>query len=115
MVNFIMGAEQLKLFLCQLAVNWINECRLYINQYGSVRVGKAMHTSAGSLKPRIKYVIHAVGPNANENHDRQNCFDLVKSAVLYSLEHTEHVLEAVSISLPAISASLVCLMFQKLM
>jgi len=68
------------------------ECRLYINQYGSVKVGKAMHTSAGDLKPRTKYVIHALGPNAYENHNRQNCFDLVQSPVLYSLEHTKHVL-----------------------
>jgi len=35
-----------------------NECSLYINQYGSVKVGRAMHTTSGNLRPRIKYVRH---------------------------------------------------------
>jgi len=52
------------------------------------------------------HVIHAVGPNAHENNSRQECFDLVQSTVLCSLEHTEHVLNATSIALPAISSGL---------
>jgi len=85
-----------------------NACMLHIRQYGSVKVGRAMHSTAGNLRPRIKYVIHAVNrkPNANEIADRQECFDFVQSMVLYSLKHTEYVLEAVSMSLPAISAGL---------
>jgi len=47
-----------------------------------------------------------VGPNARENNNRQECFDLVQGSVLCSLEHAEHVLNAVSIALPAISAGL---------
>jgi len=43
----------------------------YIRQFGSIKVGKVMHTTAGNLQPRIKHVIHAVGPNAHENNNRQ--------------------------------------------
>jgi len=78
-------------------------CRVHIRPYGGVKVGRAMHTTAGNLQPKIKYVIHAVGPQIQ---NRQECFDLVQSTVLYSLEHAEHVLKAVSISLPTISAGL---------
>jgi len=46
---------------------------MYIRQFDAVKVGKIMCTTAGNLKPRIKYVIHAVGPRAHEN-DRQDCF-----------------------------------------
>jgi len=44
-----------------------DECNEYLRQFGSLRVGRAMHTSAGNLRPRIKHVIHAVGPEAHEN------------------------------------------------
>jgi len=62
-----------------------DECNVYIRQFGSVKVGKAMHTTGGNLKPRIKHVIHAVGPNAHGIQDGQKCFDLVQSTVLCSL------------------------------
>jgi len=48
-----------------------DKCNEYIRQFGSLKVGKIMCTTAGNLKPRIKYVIHAVGPNAHENHNSQ--------------------------------------------
>jgi len=83
-----------------------DECSEYIRQFGSVKVRKAMHKTGGNLKPRIKHVIHAVGPNAHENNNRQDCFELVQSTVLCSLDHAEHVLNANSIALPAISAGL---------
>jgi len=47
-----------------------DECNEYVRQFGSVKVGKVMCTTAGNLKPRIRYVIHAVGPNACENNNR---------------------------------------------
>jgi len=83
-----------------------DECNEYILQVGSVKVVKVMCTTTGNLKPQIKPVIHAVGPNAHDNSNRQDNFDLVQSSVLCSLEHAEHVLKAASIALPAISSGL---------
>jgi len=65
-----------------------------------------MCTTAGNLKPRIKYVIHAVGSNACETNKRQDCFDLVESMVLCGLEYAEHVLNSASIAVPAISSGI---------
>jgi len=80
-----------------------DECNEYRRQFGSVKVGKIMCTTAGNLKPRIKYLIHAVGPRAHENN-RQDCFDLVQSTVLCGLEYAKHVLNSASIAVPAISS-----------
>jgi len=48
-----------------------DKCNEYIRQFGSLKAGKIMCTTAGNLKPRIRYVIHAVGPNAYESNHRQ--------------------------------------------
>jgi len=78
----------------------------YILQFGSVKVGKVMCTTAGNLKPQIKHVIHAVGPNAYEKRNRLDCFDLVPSTILCGLEYAEHVLNAASIAVPAVSSGI---------
>jgi len=83
-----------------------DECSEYIKQFGSIKVGSSMHTMGGNRQPRIKHVINAVGPNAHEKSNRQDNFDLVQRTVVCSLEHAEHVLNATSIALPAISAGL---------
>jgi len=83
-----------------------DECNEYIRQFGSVKVGKVMCTTAGNLKPRIRYVIHAVGPKAHENSDRQDNLDRVQSTVLSSLEHAEHVLNSASIAVLVISSGI---------
>jgi len=53
------------------------ECYENIQQFGDITVGNAIHTTPGNLQPRIKHVIHAVGPKALENGDRQVNLDLV--------------------------------------
>jgi len=82
-----------------------DECNEYIKQFGTVKVRKIRCTAASYLKPRIKYVIHAVGPKAHENN-RQDCFDLVQSTVLCGLEYTKHVLNPASTAVPAISSGI---------
>jgi len=57
-------------------------CNEYLQQFGSIRVGRAMLTAAGNLRPRIKHVIHAVGPKAHENSNRQFNFGLVQHTVV---------------------------------
>jgi len=83
-----------------------DECKEYIRQFGSVKVGKVICTTAGNLKPRIKHVIYAVGPNAHENNYKQECFELVQSTVLCGLEYAEHVLNSALIAVPAISSGI---------
>jgi len=41
------------------------------------------------LCPNIKYVIHAVGPDARDNQDRLNCFDNVTRTIGNCLEYAE--------------------------
>jgi len=53
-------------------------------------------------------VIHAVGPKAHENSNRQVYFGLVQRTVVCCLKHAEHVLNATSIAVLAISAGLFC-------
>jgi len=83
-----------------------DECDEYIRQFGSVKVGKVMCMTAGILNPQIKHVIHAVGPSAHENNNRQDCFDLVQRTVLCGLEYAEHVLNSASIEVPAINSGI---------
>jgi len=83
-----------------------DECRIYKNQFKELQVGQVVHTMAGNLRPRTKYVLHVVGPNANKSHDRQDCFKLVPSTILQCLEYTENILESESLSLPASSSGL---------
>jgi len=45
-------------------------------------------------------MIHAVGPKANENINRQDNLDLVQITVLCSFEYAEHVLNSASIAVP---------------
>jgi len=81
------------------------ECRIHRNGFGDLKVGQVVHTTAGNLRPRIKYVLHAVGPHSGRAN-RQGCFKLVQSTILQCLEYTENILESKSLSIPAISSGL---------
>jgi len=83
-----------------------DECNEYVKQFRSIKVGRAMHTTAGNLQPQIKHMMHAVRPKAHEKSNRQDNFDLVQRTVVSILKHSEHVLNATSIALPAISAGI---------
>jgi len=54
-----------------------DKCRHYVKRYGGLRIGKVVHTTTGKLRRRIKYVLHAAGPDARENKDIQKCAELV--------------------------------------
>jgi len=81
------------------------KCRIYRNRFGDLQVGQRVHTTAGNMRPRIKYVLHAVGPHSGQA-TRQECFTLVQSTILQCLEYTENILEFKSLSIPAISTGL---------
>jgi len=78
------------------------ECKHYVNHYGALKVSEVVHTTASNLRPNIKYVIHAVGPDARDNKNRQKCFDIVTRTIRNCPEYAGHTLESVSIFLPAI-------------
>jgi len=84
----------------------VEECKHYVNHYGALEVSEVVHTPAGNLRPDIKYVIHAVVPDAKDNQDRQKCFDIVTRTIRNCLEYAGHTFESVSISLPAISTGI---------
>ena len=65
-----------------------------------------MHTTAGNLLPRIKYVIHTPGPDAREVKDADKCAQLVKDTYFNCLSYANMVLEAKSIALPAVSSGM---------
>jgi len=81
-----------------------DECRAYINKHGSLKTSYVMHTSAGKLQPRIKYVIHAPGPLAHQVKDSQKCNELLRATFKNCLSYANDVLNVESISLPAISS-----------
>ena len=66
------------------------------DKIGYVPTGNAVATTAGKLKAR--YVVHAVGPRANE----QKASEKLKRAILSALKLSEK-LEAKSVAMPAIS------------
>jgi len=81
------------------------ECQTYRQRFGDLQVGQVVHTTAGRLRPIIKYVLHAVGPHSGEAN-RQDCFTQVQRTILKCLEYTENTLEAGSLAIPAISSGM---------
>jgi len=63
-----------------------DECRHYIKHYGGLNITNVVHSTAGNLRPRINYVLYAVGPDAQENRDRQDCLELVQKTILNCLD-----------------------------
>jgi len=45
----------------------LDKCRHYVKRYAGLNTSNVVHTTAGILRPRIKYVLHAVGPDAQKN------------------------------------------------
>jgi len=69
--EFCHGGGAARAILVAAGIELDVDCNEYIRQLGTVKVGKIMCTTASNLKPRIRYVIHAVGPNAYESNHRQ--------------------------------------------
>ena len=80
------------------------ECKDFIMKYGKLGITSVMHTSAGNLSPRIKYVIHTVGPTKFHAKDDGELFRLVKLAVFYCLNYANEHLKVRSLGIPAISS-----------
>lgn len=81
-----------------------NECRNFIKQHRCLDVTKVMHTSAGYLNPKIRYVIHAVGPQAAKYSESTELFQALKETFINCLQYAEVELRISSLSIPAISS-----------
>jgi len=80
------------------------ECRDFIRQHKRVNVTEVMHTSAGNLVPKIRYVIHAVGPRAKEFPDAAELLQALTETFINCLQYADVELHASSVSIPAISS-----------
>ena len=86
----------------------ITETATYYRRHGKVPAGDVVETTAGNLKHKYKYILHAVGPNWRDyqplTHDKlDHCKLAVQSAVHKCLDLVDgHKLKSVAI--PAISA-----------
>jgi len=81
-----------------------NECKDFIRQHECLNVTKVTHTSAGNLKPKIRFVIHAVGPRAAEFRDDTQLFEALKETFFNCLQYANVQLCISSVSIPAISS-----------
>ena len=79
-------------------------CKDFIRQHGRLSVTEVMHTSAGNLMPKIKYVIQAVGPRAVEFPDTAELFQVLGETFVNCLRYADVELHVSSVSVPAISS-----------
>jgi len=88
------------------AAGWLleDECRDFIRQHQQLNVTEVMHTSAGNLKPKITFVIHAVGPRVTDYPDTAKLFDALKATFINCLYYADIELHVSSVSIPAISS-----------
>lgn len=84
------------------------ECKDFIRQHQHLRVTEVMHTSAGNLMPKIKYVLHAVGPHAAKFPDASELFQALTETFVNCFQYADAVLHASSISVPAVSSGTCC-------
>ena len=80
------------------------ECNHYVNVYGPLHVAECMHSTAGLLKNRVKFVIHAVGPKYKETKGPQECQKILENTFLNCFIYGNDKLRVKSISVPAISS-----------
>ena len=77
----------------------------YTRSYGDIPVGGTALTRSGGGKLKCKWVIHAVGPIANETKSEETCSELIFKAISNSLIEAQKK-NAKSISFPALSTGI---------
>lgn len=88
-----------------------DESRYFIDNRGPLKTTWVMHTSAGNLQPRIRYVIHAVGPRKSDFTTNEILFEEVKRTVYNCLDYANRILKIQSIAIPAISSGMIVVCF----
>lgn len=82
------------------------ECQAFVREYGPLRVSEVMHTSSGKLYPRIKYVVHAVGPRSDRYPDPFVQRSILEATFLNCLSYANGRLNVSSIAVPAIGSGM---------
>lgn len=82
------------------------ECQAFIRDHGPLGVSEVMHTSSGKLYPRIKYVVHAVGPRSERYPDPRVQRRLLETTFYNCLSYADNILNASSIAIPAIGSGM---------
>src|SRR6218665_198637 len=77
------------------------ESQDFILRNRKLGIAQVMHTSAGNLRPRIKYVIHIFRPTRPDAKDDDWLFWLIKSAIFNCLQYANEKLKIHSIAIPA--------------
>lgn len=81
------------------------ECKEFIKREKTLPVTKVIHTTAGNLKPNIKYVIHTVGPeNKKSNKTKDHLFSMMLETFLNCFRYANDRMSISSIAVPAISS-----------
>lgn len=80
------------------------ECRDFISDRGSLSTTFVMHSTAGNLRPDIKFVIHAVGPRKSSFTSDEDLYQDVKTTVYNCLDYANSELKIQSVAIPAISS-----------
>ena len=85
-----------------------NECKDFIKHHTHLHVTEVMHTSAGNMKPKIRYVVHAVGPQMAKYRHATELFQAVKETFINCFQYADVQLHITSLSVPAISSGACC-------
>ena len=80
------------------------ECQQYIKQNGIVPTSQVMHTTSGLLKDKVKFVIHAVGPQCSKTTDAKNCAPVLQKTFFNCFTYANEKLKLTSISVPPVSS-----------
>ncbi|XP_013387351.1 uncharacterized protein LOC106156578 [Lingula anatina] len=80
------------------------ECSEFIEEYGSLPMGHVMHTTAGGTL-KCDFVIHAVGPVWDINHE-QECEDDLMMTFLKCFRYASEKLKAKTMATPLISSGI---------
>ncbi|XP_013387418.1 uncharacterized protein LOC106156623 [Lingula anatina] len=80
------------------------ECSEFIEEYGSLPMGDVMHTTAGGTL-KCEFVIHAVGPVWDINHE-QECEDDLMMTFLKCFRYASEKLKAKTMATPLISSGI---------
>jgi len=82
------------------------ECREYLHKYRTLKTTTVFDTTAGRMKPPVRRIIHACGPNVHETSDLDQCEELLEQTFFQCFILANDKQHAHSIAVPAISSGL---------
>jgi len=77
------------------------ECQSQKRIYTVLPAAAVVHTSAGNMRPRIKYVVHVVWPKHNKYSDKEAFHTILVNCFVKCLRFTSDVLQVLALAIPA--------------